>query len=430
MLILAIGGIVEREDIVKKIFFGWYIVAAAMVFSIYNSTLFGYGFTAFLNPISATYGWTFAQISLASSIRGLEIGALDPFVGMASDRWPARRLILTGIIMLALGIFCFSRATNLTVFYAGFVLAGLGGAMGVSMVPTTVVSRWFKRNLGKASGILSAGVAMGGLFAPLIVKGIDAFGWQDFMMYLAGGILVLGLPLSFVFRNRPRDYGMVPDGKEESDVKGAGAYDTGMELKQALKTRTFWFIGISQMLQVAALHSIAIHQMPYLTSLGIGRSSAALAVSVYSMVGLVARLLYGVVADIFPKKYVLAISNGITAIGLIIFGLLDGSSFSMVAVFAVICSIGASGTTSVRAPIIREYFGVKNFGGIFGAGALMLTLGAVIGAPIAGWVYDTRGVYDPIWFIFAGCSALGMILYLLLPNPAALNKGVHGRTAL
>ena len=64
----------------KKIFFGWYIVIATLILMIYTSSMFVYGFTAFMNPIAATFGWTFAQISLAQSLRGLETGALDPFI--------------------------------------------------------------------------------------------------------------------------------------------------------------------------------------------------------------------------------------------------------------------------------------------------------------------------------------------------------------
>ena len=413
----------------KKVFYGWYIVAAALIFSMYNSTLFAYGFTAFMNPIAASFGWSFARISLASSLRGVEVGALDPFIGMASDRWPARRLIFFGIIFLALGIACFGKAVNLGMFYAGFVLAGLGGAMGISMVPTTVVSRWFKRNIGKASGIVSAGVAMGGLFTPLIVRGIDAFGWQNFMLYLAAGILVVGLPLSFVFRNRPEEYGLMPDGKAAVGSGASSTFDSGMELKQALKTRSFWFIGISQMLQMFAIHSVAIHQMPYLTSLGMERGSAALVITIFSTVGLIARLLFGVLADIVPKKYVLALASGLTTIGLTIFGFLDGSSFAATAVFAVIYGIGAAGTTSVRAPIYREYFGVRNFGAIFGSGAFLLTFGGVTGAPITGWVYDTRGVYHPIWFIHACLTAVGRVLLLLLPLPLSQRRKATGTTS-
>jgi MFS family permease len=74
-----------------SLFFGWYIVAAAVILTGYNSAMFVYGLTVFLTPIAATSGWTYTQISLATSIRGLQIGALDPVAGILVDRWPARR---------------------------------------------------------------------------------------------------------------------------------------------------------------------------------------------------------------------------------------------------------------------------------------------------------------------------------------------------
>jgi MFS family permease len=400
----------------KKIFFGWYIVGATLLFSMFNSVLFAYGFTTFLTPMSKMYGWTFAEISLASSLRGLETGLLDPFVGMASDRWSARKLVFIGIVITALGIIVFGMATNLPILYLGFILAGLGSALGINIVPMTVISRWFKKNIGKANGILAAGMGAGGLFAPLLVVGIDALGWKTFVIYLALGFLVFGLPLSFLFRDRPQAYGMEPDGQPDGSEKGSAISAIGLTFRQALKTRTFWFIGIAQMLQMVAMHSIAVHQMPYLTSLGMERSSAALAITIFSIVSLVSRLSYGVLADIFAKKYVLVISTALTTVGLILFETLNGNSFAFVALFAVVYGTGAGGAMALRAPVIREYFGVKQFGAIFGLSALMVTMGGVVGAPLTGLVFDTRGSYQPIWFVYAGLTTVSTILLLLLPS--------------
>ncbi len=77
-----------------KLFYGWYIVAAGLLLMGYTGWAFMHGFTAFVNPIIATFGWSYAQVSLGSSIRGLEAGTLDPFVGVAADRWPAKRLMI------------------------------------------------------------------------------------------------------------------------------------------------------------------------------------------------------------------------------------------------------------------------------------------------------------------------------------------------
>ena len=398
----------------KKIFFGWFIVAAALLLMTYNSVLFVYGFTAFMDPIAVTFSWSYAQISFASSLRGLETGTLDPLVGIAADRWPARRLMFIGITIYALGTICVSRATNLAMFYAGFLIVGLGGAIGTTMVPTTVIARWFKKNIGKASGFLSTGVALGGIFAPLIVKAIDTFTWQDTLMYLAFGMLIMGLPLSLLFRNRPEEYGLLPDGEAQSDVNILETPASGVGVKEALKMRAFWCIGIATMLQMIAIHGLTIHMMPYLTSIGIERSRAAIAVTVFSIITIIFRIIYGFLADIFEKKNVIALSMLLTAIGLVMFQLLDGSSFAMVILFAIVYGIGAAGAMPLRTPIIREYFGIRRFGTIFGLLAFFLTIGSAAGAPLAGWVYDTRGVYDPIWYIYTGINVVGMILILMM----------------
>jgi len=137
-------------------------------------------------------------------------------------------------------------------------------------------------------------------------------------------------------------------------------------------------------------------------------------VTVFSIITIISRIIYGFLADIFNKKNVIALSMLLTAIGLVMFQLLDGTSFAMVILFAVVYGIGAAGAMPLRTPIIREYFGVRKFGTIFGLLAFFLTIGSAAGAPLAGWVYDTRGVYDPIWYIYAGINVVGMLLILIM----------------
>jgi sugar phosphate permease len=398
----------------KRLFFGWVIVIVGIFFSTYNSVLFVYGFTAFMTPITLSFGWNYAQVSLASSLRGLETGSLDPLVGMAVDRWPARRLMAIGLLIYAGGVIFISQATNLAMFYGGFLIVGLGGAISITMVPSTVIARWFKKNIGKASGLLSVGVALGGMFTPLIVKSIDSNGWENTLIYLAIGFLVMGMPLSFLFRSRPEEYGMLPDGQVIDEKTPVLETSSGMGVREAVKTKAFWAIGFSTMMQMMAIHAVTLHMMPYLESLGMERADAAIPVTIFSVITIICRILYGILSDIFSKKRMLAISMLMTSVGLLVFQSLDGSSFIMVVVFAVVYGIGAAGAMPLRTPIIREYFGVKRFGTIFGILALFLTVGTAGAAPLAGWVYDTRGEYYPIWLVFAGLSAIGMILILTM----------------
>ena len=264
---------------------------------------------------------------------------------------------------------------------------------------------------------MATGIVMGGLFSTLIVKGIDAFGWQNLMLYMGISIVFVGLPLSFIFHDKPQDLGLMVDGQLPNTTGVSTIDDPGITLKQALRTRTLWQVGSSQMLQTIVMNSVTVHLISYLTSLGVDRTRAAVALTIFSVVSVGVRLLYGLFADVFPKRYVAATSCAITSIAVIILGSLDGSSYALVVTFAVIYAVGAGGLSPLRAPIIREYFGTRSFGSIFGVSIVLQTIGSSISPPVTGWVYDTRGTYYPIWFIYAGLTILATVLAALLPKP-------------
>ena len=118
-----------------RIFYGWYIVGAGVLISTLVGGVTLFGFTAIVNPIAATLGWSYAQISLALSIRGLERGILSPFLGRVVDRWPAKWLVLIGVAIIGLGYLCLSRTNSLAMFYASFMIIALGTCAAYGGIP-------------------------------------------------------------------------------------------------------------------------------------------------------------------------------------------------------------------------------------------------------------------------------------------------------
>ena len=108
-----------------NIFYGWWIVGACFLISLYTGGAIVFGFTAFFEPIANEFGWSYTQISLAASLRGVELGLLAPIAGLLVDRWGPRRLIFAGSIITSLGLFLVSRTTSLGMFYGGFALVAL-----------------------------------------------------------------------------------------------------------------------------------------------------------------------------------------------------------------------------------------------------------------------------------------------------------------
>ena len=416
----------------KRIFFGWYIVAAGLLLMVYNSGALVYGFTAFIDPLALAYGWSYAQISLATSIRGMEVGALNPLLGFIVDRWHARILVPIGVVIWGLGLFLLGRADTLPLFYGSFLVIGLGSSLGAQLVPTVVVARWFKKDIGKANGVMAMGMGIGGALIPIIIKMIDMYGIQGALTILAAGACILGLPLSLLFRNRPEDHGMFPDGKIPEVAESGRTLqmpESSIGLRQALKMRAFWQIGIFFLIQVAIMLAMQTHVMPYLENLGVERTTAGVVAMALPLVSLGARIPFGWLADIFPKKYVVAVSLGLKALGLFLFwfiGLTGTVSLGMVIFFIIAFGLGSGGMTPLRAPIIREYFGIGRFGTILGFMSIFSTIGLALGPLAAGWVFDSSGTYVPIWLTLGLVAVFGVFLMLVLPQVSERSGTVAG----
>ena len=243
----------------SKLFYGWYIVGACLLISLYTGGAVYFGFTAVFEPIAEEFGWSYAQISLAASLRGLEVGLLAPVMGLLVDRWGPRRLVFGGSILVCAGFLVLSRVSSLAMFYGAFALIAIGMSTCTSTVLMVAVANWFRKNVGLAIGIAASGVGFGGLIVPVVAKLIDVLQWRMVMVTAGLGMLVVVLPLSLLIRHKPEHYGYQPDGEVSSTAEIMGAQistasaEVNIPAKQALRKRAFWQVAILAMCQVFVL---------------------------------------------------------------------------------------------------------------------------------------------------------------------------------
>src|SRR4030042_950769 len=141
----------------KDLYYGWWVVIACFMINLYVGGVIFFGFTAFFEPIRQELGWSYAQISFATSLRGLEMGILAPVVGFLVDRFGSRKLLFLGTITLGFGLISLSATHSLAMFYASFLLIALGGGGCTSVVTMTAVAHWFQKNVGGALGVMASG---------------------------------------------------------------------------------------------------------------------------------------------------------------------------------------------------------------------------------------------------------------------------------
>ncbi len=408
-----------------RVFYGWWIVGACFFISVYLAGAVALGFTAFFEPIANEYGWSYTQISIAASLRGVEVGLLAPLIGLLTDRWGPRRLMFGGSVLLGLGLMFLSRTTSLGIFYGAFAVVA-AGASGLSpTVMMTAVANWFWKNIGMATGIMVSGFALGGLLVPVVVRLIDAFGWRPAIFILGVGMWVIGLPLSLLVRHKPEQYGYLPDGElSHTVIPGEGPVPAQIDevdigTKQALRSRAFWHIGLALTFQFLSVNAVIIHIMPYLSSVGIARSTSSLVVMGTGVTNFIGRLVSGKVSDNIKRKRAAAGFHAITCLALLLFSYISDERTWLLAPFTILFGFGWGGTSPMRAVLVREYFGRANFGTILGFLMGLSALGAVGGPLFAAWIFDSQGSYQVAWLVFTGLVLAAMMVMATTPPVSA-----------
>ena len=405
----------------KPIYYGWWIVLAGFTVAFYVAGTIFYGFTAFIEPLANEFGWSYTQISLAASLRGLEMGLLAPFVGMLVDRFGSRKLILSGILVLGFGTILLAYTQSLAMLYAAMILIAFGAGGCTSVVTLTAVANWFDKNVGRAMGVTVSGFGASGLIVPLIVWMISAFGWRSTLIILGIGMWIIGIPAAFVMRDKPEDNDNPPRGAKVDmgeHISQRPRHAAPFRYKEIFKKKSFMYVNLAEMLRLMVLMAVVTHIMPYLSTLEISRMSSGLMAAGIPLLSITGRFGFGWLGDHFEKKYIMAISYTLMGLGML--ALCYVQITGVIYVFLLMFSNGFGGITALRGALLREYYGRHNFGKLLG---IMLGFGAcggIVGPTAAGWVFDRMQSYYSVWLAFSALIGLAIILILRIELKAEM----------
>jgi len=409
----------KKTGFFSSIFYGWWIVGASFFIALLAGGVVLYGFTAIFEPISVEQNWSYTQVSIAASIRSVEAGLLAPLSGWLVDRLGPRKMIFAGALFIASGLFVISYTTSLAMFYGGFVLIALGSDCTGSTVLITAVTHWFRKRLGLAGGLTVAGFGFGGLLVPLVTWLIDSNGWRNAIFVLAIVVLVVMLPLSFLFRHKPEQYGLVPDGTSPSNPEtyrnktAENLPEVSYTFKQALKTPTFWILAAVFTFHNVALQAVVTHSMPYSTSIGIQRATASIIAMMIPLTSILARVLFGWLGDKTSKQWLIVGGFVLMCLGLLSLAFMSSVGFWLVVPFLVFFGFGYGGNIGVRPSFARQIFGKGNFGAILGTMIGICSVGGMLGPILGGMAFDNWNSYVGLWLILAILPVISVITLII-----------------
>ncbi len=364
--------------------YGWVIVAlGALMGCIGMGSLFS--LAVFLDPIASGTGWSRAGISASMTVAFLAMGVGSFGWGWVSDRHGPRIVGIAGGLMLGTGLVLASRATSLLAFQLVYGLF-LGAAVGAFFAPMmATASAWFDRQRALAVSLVSAGLGMAPVtVAPfaqwLLLSGYD---WRTAQLVI--GLLAWAILLPAALLLRP------PPAMALAAAVAAAPAGEGFTARQALGSRQFVVLAATFFACCLAHAGPIFHVVSYAMICGL---SAMAAVSVYSLQGLAGlggRLLLGVLADRHGAKPVLI--GGLLLQALAIGAFLPTRGLGEFYAVAAVFGLAYGGVMPLYAVLVRDYFGPRIMGTVFGAATMVSCLGMAAGPAVGGWIFDRFGSY-------------------------------------
>jgi nitrate/nitrite transporter NarK len=399
-------------------------------------------------------GLTRAQFSGANTPQLAVQSLASPLAGYLTVRFGAKRVLTASALLFAAVFVGFSRIESVWGFY--FAIAGVGlGAAGMGDVSVGhVVAQWFRRHRGLALGIAYAGSNLGGSAMVWLTGAVTAR--SDFRTALLAvalfSFVVLFPAAYFLVRDReilremttkdgPGALGP-PIGSASQDATAsppspAAATDaaaatalaeaTSLDLRAAVRTRTFWILTTTLFAFFFYFNGILDHFVLILTDAGVSHEEAATRLSQTIGLGIISKVAGGYLADRVSQERAILYDYAVLGLSSVVLFFLPGM-LVLIPVFVVTYGFSQAARDVVWPLAVERCFGARHLGSIYGAMTLALLPGAALGPLVAAALRDATGDYRLVFLLFIAMNAAALTALFFVRDersPASDAEAVH-----
>lgn len=400
----------ERGEFAK----GWKVLLAGVLGVMCGASPIPYnviGFTA--EPLQAEFGWSQTEVLVPITLFGVIASLLAPVFGWMADRFGVRPVALWSLAAFGLAFAAISltptanERQTLYIYYGFWVVVGLVGIGSTPVTWSRAINLWFFRHRGLALGILLMGTSLAAMIIPkFAVWVIENYGWRS--MFAAIGLFpaVALIIAFFLFREPTRD-------ERPKAIGNAKGNLTGVTLGTALTNYRFWVIWLSIALIAAAFGGAFINMPTMLRLRGVDAQTAASVMGILGIGIFVGRLATGALLDRYWQGFVAFPLLCLPAISAwLLLG--DSLTFPFAALAGFLLGFAAGAESDLIAYLTGRYFGMANYGKIYGMLYMPFGLFSAASPVIYAQVYDRTGSYNPMLEISIGMFIIGGALLLLL----------------
>jgi predicted MFS family arabinose efflux permease len=397
---------------------GWVIVFALATALCILAGLTLCTFGMYLNPVVHDFGASHEQVARGPSLFLLTMMLSFPAVSWLFDRGAVRVVMLTGVIITALGYEIAARSRSVDVYVAGIALSGAGFGIAGSAPSVVVIKNWISKGRNLAYGVLFCGLSAGSIIFPVVVvKSIETWTWRTTMAWSAGVMLIVVLPI-FWLAARLRPEHRASDGIEATD-------NTGLSVREGIQTAGFWQLTLMQILASLGATCMYFYTVPYLVDTGHSATFSATVYSSLSIASLCGYIGFGVLADRWGARKALLLALVVTALGIESLLITGRNGIGLTAgIVAFIALMGSCWNVSQQLfpALVTDVVGSRNFATLFGICSLFSGVAAAAAVTLTGVLFDTTRSYTLAFGSASLFTLLATVPLLLIKESSKVER--------
>jgi MFS family permease len=408
-------------------YYGWIIVAVALI-----SMAFWFGirssFSVFYVALLEEFGWNRGDSAGVQSMALITYTILAPLVGGLIDRFGPRRVVVPGILILALGLVLCRTIETLGQFYLLYgVVTGTGITCIGIVTYSAILAHWFEKRRGLASGIAVSGMGLGTfVLVPLSQGIISMWGWRLTFVVLGALVLIIVLPINaMLLIHKPQEIDQGIDGLENNPtftsaapgVVQPHAPESVWTMKKVVSSGRFWALMAFAFFSIIGIWIVIVHNVRFLVDQGVAKMTAAFIFALVGVVSSIFRIFWGWLSDRIgrEKTFTMGIACGCLGVGSLLLFEISGSQLFTYSFF-VFFGMGWGVTAPMYMAVAADLFKGRIFGLIYGFVEAGVGLAGAFGAWVAGFIFDRTQSYQ-IAFVLVIAVLLLSCIFIWLAAP-------------
>ncbi|TIH08409.1 MFS transporter [Pseudomonas leptonychotis] len=375
---------------------GWVLLGASLVLAL--SLGIRHGFGLFLPPMSAEFGWGREVFAFAIALQNLIWGLTQPFTGALADRFGAKRTVIVGGVLYAIGLGCMGLADSpLSLSLSAGLLIGIGlSGTSFSVILGAVGRAVPMEKRSMAMGIAAAAGSFGQFaMLPGTLGLLSWLGWSVALMAL-GLLVALIIPLAAMLKDTP-----LPLTGQEQTLSEA--------LREACSHSGFWLLGLGFFVCGFQVVFIGVHLPAYLVDQHLPALVGTTVLALVGLFNIFGTYIAGWLGGRMSKPRLLSALYLARAVVIMAFIMTPLTVWSAYA-FGVAMGLLWLSTVPLTNGTVATMFGVRNLSMLGGIVFLFHQLGAFLGGWMGGYLYDHTGSYDLVWQLAVLLSLLAAAL--------------------